>query len=210
MMLCRSWTVFLLVLMPLFMALVWWHRDANSQKWNAASVVVSLSILIVWLPWLYSYFVSVVLGRKYFVWLDAIDLLHVHRMNWWQKLFDGKEMSSKPLPKGPVFEIWVGGWFRHSKVLNRDKDFGWKIKVVGTWFSCLPKYLVLTSIHDHHSIRLTFSRWARDREIDYECLARALTLVDTHHDLLTALHDLERRRANDEAPAVAGQVGVNA
>lgn len=211
--LCRSWAVAWLVIMPLTMLFSAWY-DRKSPNWNVVGNLFIPAILAVtWLCTLWAYFISVILGRRYFIWLDTVvGHLHVHRMNWWQEFLRDEQTATTPLPKGPVFEIWIGGWFRHSKVLNDDKNFGWKIRVTGRWFSCLPKYLVLTSMHDHdrsHSVWLTFSCFVKNRELDYECLFRALKLVDANKSVITALYELERRRANDEAPAVAGHVGAD-
>lgn len=212
-MLCRTWAIAWLLLMPLTMGFTWWH-DKNASPWIFGMVVVLPFLSLLWLSSLYKYFVYVVLGRRYFFWLGANDYLHIHKWSWWCRVLDRKNFPVDVLPTSPVLEIWLGGWFRRCSIIGLHESV-WKVKISGSWFSCLPKYLVLTSKDElgrEHSITLTFSRscTCRSREIDYECLAWALKMLRSKSSVLSVLYELERRRTNDEAPAVAGQVGVGA
>lgn len=210
MLLCRSWALALFFVLPIIMGFAFWYDMSKPNfRWSVGNFIVPSILATIWLNLFRLYFINIVLGRQYFIWLDASDRLHVHRTDWWQKLFNGKKMQLAPLPVGSVFEIWVGGWFRRSKVLDGDKHFGWSVKVTGTWFLFLPKWLVLTDFRGC-SIHLAFSRCAAiNRELDQEYINYALKLASAHQGLANALCDLESRQVSDGASAVAGQVGVN-
>jgi len=64
-------------------------------------IVMSLFVLL-------QYFLLNVLGTRLFLYLDEEENLHIHKVHWWLK--------DVPYPEGVVLEIWIGGWFRKSKL----------------------------------------------------------------------------------------------
>jgi hypothetical protein len=141
------------------------------------------------------YLVTNIIGRYHlFLFIDANNVAHVHRATWWLT-------EPNPARHNAVLELWLGGWFRKSKIHGRFSR-NWKsIRLQYNWIGA-PKRITARDVTGS-SITLPLTTFGGKWNIDY--IKQLLLTLEKFPYVCSTLEQANEPKR--EQSAIAGKVG---